>query len=110
VDNHEPATTEQRLNAAAPATSSTRALRITDDSMAPRFAQGAILIVETEAIPENGNFVIARLNGSEEQLGQFAVENGVACIKPLDPLRSIIRLEDYAAVCGVVTKVIVDVA
>lgn len=110
MDNHEPATTEQRLDAAASAMSSTRALRITDDSMGPRFAEGAILIVDTEAIPENGNFVIARLNGSEEQLGQFAVEKGVACFKPIDSLRSITRLDDYAAICGVVTKVIVDVA
>jgi SOS-response transcriptional repressor LexA len=77
--------------------------------MASRFPKGTIVITETEKQPVNGNLVVIRISGATELLAQFSAENDVAWVIPLDARHPVMRLNEGAVVCGVVTKVMVDV-
>ncbi|MFG0448340.1 LexA family protein [Vibrio sp. YQ_11] len=46
--------------------SSTFALRIKGESMEPRFMEGDIIFVDPEQAYSNGDYVVARINGSDE--------------------------------------------
>lgn len=62
----------------------TFALRVSGDSMEPRFPNGVLLIVEPELDPMPGDFVIAK-NGSEETTFKQLVRDGADWyLKPLN--------------------------
>ncbi len=88
---------------------SQRALRIVDDSMAPLFPPGTILIVDRDSTPAFGNFVLARPGCSQEMFGKLVNENGKKYIKPVNPGYPSVLLDGDSTIDGVARRVIFDV-
>ncbi|HEY5993932.1 MAG TPA: S24 family peptidase [Gallionellaceae bacterium] len=109
VDNLSPGDAEQWIDTTVPVKRHTYALRVEGDSMEPRFPNGAILIVEPEAEPANGSFVIVRQNGSDATFKQLIHDGGVWYLKPVNPRYPIMQLGPDAVLCGVVKQMIMDV-
>ena len=87
----------------------TYALRVRGDSMEPKFPDGAILIVEPDANPEPGAYVIVRQNGDEATFKQLMQDGNARYLKPLNPRYPIMELKPDAVFCGVVKRVEMDV-
>lgn len=87
----------------------TYALRVTGDSMEPKFPESCIVIVEPEEPPEHGKFVIVRQNGDEPTLKQYIEDGGRKYLKPLNPRYPIHELKGDAVFCGVVKRIEMDV-
>lgn len=82
----------------------TFALRVTGDSMEPKFTEGSILIVEPDMEANPGDFVIAK-NGSDETTFKQLVKDGADWfLKPLNERYPIKPLGD-AVIIGVVRSV-----
>jgi SOS-response transcriptional repressor LexA len=109
VDNLSPGDAEQWIDTTVPIKRHTYALRVEGDSMEPRFPNGAILIVEPEAEPKNGSFVIVRQNGSDATFKQLIADGGQWYLKPVNPRYPIMQLGPDAVLCGVVKQMIMDV-
>jgi SOS-response transcriptional repressor LexA len=109
VDNLAPGDAEQWIDTTVPVKRHTYALRVEGDSMEPRFPNGAILIVEPEAEPKSGSFVIVRQNGSDATFKQLIHDGGVWYLKPVNPRYPIMQLGADAVLCGVVKQMIMDV-
>ena len=80
-----------------------------DNSMEPLFPLGTILVMDEEASPAFGNFVLVGTEGAEERFGQIVCENGKACLKPANPNYPAIPLEENTSFGGVVRQAIIDV-
>ena len=88
----------------------TYALRVTGDSMEPKFPSGSIIIVEPEEEPLPGKYVIVRQNGdSEATFKQLVQDGGTLLLKPLNDRYPIMTLRADAVFCGVVKRVEMDV-
>jgi len=109
VDNLSPGDAEQWVDTTVPVKRHTYALRVEGDSMEPRFPNGAILIVEPEAEPKNGSFVIVRQNGTDATFKQLVADGGMWYLKPVNPRYPIMQLGPDAVLCGVVKQMIMDV-
>jgi SOS-response transcriptional repressor LexA len=109
VDNLSPGDAEQWVDTTVPVKRHTYALRVEGDSMEPRFPNGAILIVEPEAEPKNGSFVIVRQNGTDATFKQLIADGGQWYLKPVNPRYPIMQLGQDAVLCGVVKQMIMDV-
>ncbi len=109
VDNLAPGDAEQWVDTTVPVKRHTYALRVEGDSMEPRFPNGAILIVEPEAEPKNGSYVIVRQNGTDATFKQLVHDGGVWYLKPVNPRYPIMQLGPDAVLCGVVKQMVMDV-
>jgi SOS-response transcriptional repressor LexA len=109
IDNLQPGQGEL-IETTYKARSHTYALRVSGDSMEPKFPDGAILIVEPEESPQPGQFVIVRQAGSESAtFKQLVSDGGRLFLKPLNPRYPIMTLTEEDAFCGVVKRVEYDV-
>jgi len=61
------------------------ALRITGDSMAPRFRDGDIVICSPDRLPENGDAVVAKVNGDETTCKIFYLHGRNVTLSPVNP-------------------------
>lgn len=109
VDNFAPNDAEEWVSTTIHVGQHTYALRVQGDSMEPRFPDGAIIIVEPEADPKNGSFVIARQNGSEATFKQLIIDGGQRYLKPLNDRYPILNVSSDTVICGVVKQMVMDV-
>lgn len=68
------------------------ALRMHDDSMEPKFSNGAILIFDSNKKPSNGDFYLLELPNHEIEFRQLFIKNNKLYKKCLNPLH-----QDYKA-------------
>ncbi len=86
------------------------ALRVQGDAMAAplgnmkTFIEGNIIVVDRLKKITDGSYVIALLSGAKEvTFKQYVVDSGVAYLKPLNSQYPMVKLDDHARLCGVVT-------
>lgn len=109
VDNLEPGQADEWVSTTVTVKKHTYALRVSGDSMEPRFPSGAIIIVEPEEEARNGSFVIVRQNGSEATFKQLVIDGGQKYLKPLNDRYPIMQMLPDAVICGVVKQMVMDV-
>lgn len=62
------------------------ALTVKDSTMLPRFTEGSLLIIEPEATPQNGQFVIVQLTDNDYPVfKQLFFDGSDVYLKPLNP-------------------------
>lgn len=94
----------EQIPTTVPVNRYTFALRVSGDSMQPKFNDGDILVVEPELDPNPGDYVIAK-NGSEETTFKQLVKDGADWyLKPLNERYPIKPLEK-STIVGVVRAV-----
>lgn len=101
VDNLQPGEGERIPTVYSPR-DHTYALRVSGDSMEPKFSNGDVVIVEPNEQPENGNYVIVRQNGDEATFKQLQMDGPHCFLKPLNPRYPIMEMQADAVICGVV--------
>lgn len=85
------------------------ALRINGDSMEPVFPNGGIIIVDPDVQPNPGNYVVVRLEESQQAtFKQLVVDGGEQYLKPLNPRYPIMPVRERASFCGVVRQLLMD--
>ncbi len=109
VDNCAVGVAEEWIETTAPIKKHTYALRVSGDSMEPKFPHGAIIIVEPDEEAKNGSFIIVRQNGSDATFKQLIIDGSQKYLKPLNDRYPIMPLKDDAVMCGVVKRVEMDV-
>ena len=78
------------------------ALRIQGDSMEPKFTVGAAIVVEPDVHAQNGDYVIVRLDGTDECTFKQLVEDaGKRFLKPLNPRYPLMEITSKASVVGI---------
>lgn len=88
------------------------ALRVKGDSMTSvsggkSFQDGDIILVNPDASPKDGDFVIAIIGKSKEAtLKQFVIDGGIKYLKPLNTQYPISSFEKGTAIIAVVQKII----
>jgi len=102
---------EQRETVAVPANmvrKNTYALRVRGDSMIDDNIQdGDVIIIEKRETAENGQSVVAMINGEQVTLKRFYVEPDGIRLQPANPTMSPIHLRnDDVQILGIVTGVI----
>lgn len=78
-------------------------LRVTDDSMAPEFNQGAIIIVDPDYPYTHNAFVVADYD-NETYFRQFKIRSGKAYLVPLNKSFSEIEMRNDYKIRGVITQ------
>ena len=79
------------------------ALRIQGDSMEPKFPVGAAIVVVPDVHAQQGDYVIVRLDGTDECTFKQLVEDaGKRFLKPLNPRYPLIEVTCNATVVGIV--------
>ena len=101
VDNLQPGEGERIPTVYSPR-DHTYALRVSGDSMEPKFSDGDVIIVEPNESPENGSYVIVRQNGDEATFKQLQMDGSHCFLKPLNPRYPIMEMRSDAVICGVV--------
>lgn len=81
------------------------ALRIQGDSMEPRFPSGGIVIVDPERKPDNGSFVIAKVDG-RATFKQLTGDGLRWYLKALNPAYPMIDCTEDMHICGVVVQMV----
>ena len=80
-------------------------LEVRGESMAPKFCEGDFIFVDPDRSPENGNYVVARIDGSDQatlkQLAEDAGKPYLLATNPHWPNR-IVAADAATHVCGVV--------
>lgn len=109
VDNLSPGVADEWIETTIPVKRHTYALKVSGDSMEPKFPDGAIIIVEPEEEARNGSYVIVRQNGAEATFKQLVYDGAQAYLKPLNNRYPIMPLLPDAAICGVVKQMVMDV-
>lgn len=94
---------EEWVPCAVPVRAHTFALKVSGDSMEPRFHEGMILIVEPELEARPGHFVIAKNSDNEATFKQLVREGGVFYLKPLNQRYPLQPLGD-GKIIGVVVQ------
>lgn len=61
------------------------ALRISGDSMSPRFRDGDIVICSPASVPENGDAVVAKVNGDETTCKIYYLDGKNVILSPVNP-------------------------
>lgn len=98
------------LETSLPKTPSLYAWANDGDAMEPRFPSGALLTVDGEEEPLNGDIVIAKQAGSPETIcRQFVREGGQRYLKPLNPRYPIAAMAEGDEICGVVLQMTMQV-
>lgn len=70
------------------------ALSVKDSTMMPRFPQGALLIVDADLQPENGDFAIIQVDEKQQPtFKQVFFDSGDTYLKPLNPDFKIVQLD-----------------
>lgn len=77
------------------------ALRVRDDLMEPEFTPGATIIVDPDAKPESGRYVIAQVDG-QAVFRQLVIDGGAHYLKPLNPRYPISIMPKGTTILGVV--------
>ena len=96
---------EEQLPCPVPCSEDTFVLRVEGESMEPKFHDGDLIYVDPQVPPENGRYVIVRLEGAHEAiLRQLIVEGGRRYVKALNPdwPDRIVEASDEVAIRGVV--------
>jgi SOS-response transcriptional repressor LexA len=94
----------ERISTTVPIRRHTFALRVTGDSMEPKFTDGMILVVEPDMEPNPGDYVIAK-NGSDETTFKQLIKDGADWfLKPLNDRYPIKPLGE-STIIGVVRSV-----
>lgn len=84
------------------------ALRITGDSMEPLLPNGAVVIVDPDAVADNGKIVVVRQNGNEATVKKLVIEGSKQYLQPINPRYPILEANQDAVFCGVVKQVVLD--
>ena len=79
------------------------ALRVLGDSMVPEFPDGAIIIIEPTTNAQDGDYIIAEVNG-EFIFRQLHIEEGRYLIKALNSGYPEIDITDQKNIKGIVTQ------
>ena len=79
------------------------ALRVLGDSMEPEFKDGCVIIIDPDGVAENGNYVIAEIDGDYifRQYMEEASQGFLQAINPGYPRQDI---ESKSVIRGVVTQ------
>ena len=80
-------------------------LRVRGESMEPKFHDGDLIFVDPQVFPDNGRYVVVRIQGSHEAtFKQLIVEGDRRYLKALNPdwPNRIIEVSSEATICGVV--------
>lgn len=102
VDNYSPGDGEEMIPTTIPIKRHTYALKVRGDSMEPLFQEGMILIIEPDAEPKHGSYVIVK-NGDEEATFKQLIKDGPDWfLKPLNPRFPIKPFTSDMEICGVV--------
>jgi SOS-response transcriptional repressor LexA len=117
VDNLHPGDAEEWVETTVPIHQHTYALRVRGDSMTnpagdPSFPDGAIIVVEPNAIGEAetmlGQYVIVKRTAEDEAtFKQLVKDAGRYFLKPLNPRYPMLELNQEDAFCGVVRERVV---
>ena len=96
---------EERLPCPVPCSEDTLVLRVEGESMEPKFHDGDLIYVDPQVPPENGRYVIVRLEGANGAiLRQLIVEGGRRYFKALNPdwPERIVEAREGVSIRGVV--------
>lgn len=83
--------------------SETFALQVTDDSMEPEFARGAIIIIDPAGVIEDGCYVLATVN-SEYIFRQLSVKEGQHRLNALKEGYPVLDIPGFASIDGVIVQ------
>lgn len=109
-DPYEPGDAEEMIAVTRKVGSRAFALKITGDSMEPRFPAGGIIVVDPEVRAENGSYVVARLDDTNEvTFKQLVIDGGKRFLKPLNNRYPIIEVNGNATEVGVVRQLVMDI-
>lgn len=114
VDLFEPGAAEEWRP--APATTGEHAiwLRVVGDSMTnphgqPSVPEGALILVEPTLAPDNGKFVVARMEETGEvTFKKLVLDAGRKFLKPLNPTYPMLEINGNCRIVGVVRKMEMD--
>jgi DNA polymerase V len=79
------------------------ALRVTDDSMAPEFWEGCIIIIEPRYSAQNGQYAVVDY-ANDTTFRQFVEVDGRRYLKPLNEKYAAVEITGPFAVRGVVIQ------
>jgi len=79
------------------------ALRVLGDSMLPEFAEGAIIIIDPEALVYDGCYVMAELN-REYIFRQLRMIDNRYYLQPLNDLYDTVEIQGVEVIQGVITQ------
>jgi SOS-response transcriptional repressor LexA len=80
-------------------------LRVDGDSMEPEFPNGCIIFVESRARAAHGDYVVVKLDESDQAtFKQLVCDGPRRYLKPVNPRYPIIPIEQSATICGVVRE------
>lgn len=81
------------------------ALRVDGPSMEPEFRAGSLIVVDPERGAKSGDFVVVRLDGTDEAtFKQLHIDGGKRFLRPLNPQFPAFEMPEEARVCGVVVR------
>lgn len=102
---HDPATAEHWDLPSEPMSQAAYSLRVEGDSMEPEFPNGCIIYVEPRAQAANGDYVVVKLDETDQAtFKQLVIDGPRRYLKPVNPRYPIIPLDRQASVCGVVRE------
>jgi SOS-response transcriptional repressor LexA len=84
------------------------ALRVLNDSMEPKFPEGVTIIIDPDAKPVHGSFVVAVLDDTGQITFKQFVMDGRHYLKPLNPRYPVMEMDDRTAICGVIKQMIMN--
>lgn len=105
---------DQLLMTTAHVGPSSYALKVRGDSMTnpdggPSFPDGTYIVVDPEVTAVHGDFVVCRLeNTNEATFKQLVVDGGEQFLKPLNPRYPLIKIDAETTLCGVVKQAITN--
>lgn len=70
------------------------ALRVEDDTMAPEFMEGEVVVVDPDVEPCSGRFVIAKVKDGAATFKQLVMDGGRTYLKPLNDRYPILDVTD----------------
>ncbi|MBU0536867.1 MAG: LexA family transcriptional regulator [Gammaproteobacteria bacterium] len=113
IDNFPPGEAEEWLETTARVGRSAFALRVIGDSMTSpvgkSIPEGAIVIIDPDATPENGSIVVAKLiDDQKSTLKKLVIDGPNRYLKPLNPNYAMIPINGNCRIVGVAKKVEFD--
>lgn len=79
------------------------ALQVLGDSMLPEFQEGHIIIIDPDAVVENGSYVLAKHEG-EYIFRQLVIEDNHYFLKPLNEKYPTLSISSLDAIQGVIVQ------
>lgn len=102
---HDPAAAEQWDLPSLSMSRGAYSLRVEGDSMEPEFPNGCIIFVEPQAHAEHGDYVVVKLDDTDQAtFKQLVVDGPRRYLRPVNPRYPIIPIDRSATVCGVVRE------